>query len=127
MKNTFYSYIILFCFSILFFACEKVEIPDVPEFDKTEILSFNAYDINKSDIIEGVPVIDTDNGNVTVQIKKGADLKQIFVILSISSGATVSPAMNGYEDWSAGSKIYTVTSPSGKHSQKWTITLTHLK
>lgn len=117
------KYISLLLFCVLYMSCEKVEIPNAPEFDVTEIVSFKAYDSNKNDIAKDNPVIDAESCTVTVTLKENIDLKYIFATCGLSAGATISPIMNGYEDWSNMTKTYTVTSASGKDSQQWTITL----
>lgn len=119
------KYISILLFSILCLSCAKVEILDAPEFDLTEIVSFKAYDSNKNDIASDNPVIDTNSYTVTVTLKENIDLKSIFATCGLSSGATISPVMNGYEDWSSMKKVFTVTSASGKHSHQWTIILQH--
>lgn len=116
-----YLSILLFC--LVCNACEKVQIPDAPSFDLTEIVAFKAYDVNKADIATDNPLIDIKTGTILVPIREGVDLKSIFATCGLSSGATISPAMEKYEDWSTSSKSFTVTSASGKRSQQWTITL----
>lgn len=116
------KYIGILLISILCFSCAKVEIPDAPDFDLTEIVAFKAYDTDKKDIATDNPVIDTKTYTITVPIRQDVDLKTIFATCGLSSGATISPLMDGYEDWSEGSRIYTVTSASGKRTQQWTIT-----
>lgn len=111
---------ILFC--IAFIGCEEVIFEDVPEFDKTEILSFKAFAKDKSSIVNGNPAIDQEAGTVTVVIKTNANISDVFANCTLTSGATLSPSLDGYADWSSKSKSFTVTSPSGKRSQQWTIT-----
>ena len=121
MNTIKYLFIILitaFCFS-----CEKVDIEDVPEFDNTTIISFKAYDTNKANITVGDPVIDAIAGTVKVTIKEGTSLSNIFTSCGLSSGANITPALGKYEDWSARTRTFTVTSASGKRSQQWTIIL----
>lgn len=121
MKQLQYIGILLIC--LLCFSCAKVEIPDAPDFDLTEIVAFKAYDSDKKDIATDNPVIDAKANTITVSIRQDVNLKSIFSTCGLSSGATISPLMNGYEDWSAGSRTYVVTSASGKRTQQWTITL----
>ena len=77
--------ILICCFiaGCLFVSCEQPDIPDVPNYDKTEILT--------------------------------------FATCTLSSGATLSPALGGYQDWSGLNKEFTVTSASGKRSKPWTV------
>lgn len=116
-----YVSILLFC--IVCNSCEKVQIPDAPSFDLTEIVAFKAYDVNKADIATDNPLIDIEGGMIIVSVKDEVDLKSIFATCGLSSGATISPAMDKYDDWSTQSKSFIVTSASGKRSQQWTITL----
>ena len=121
MNKLKYIIAIITCFVLS--ACEKTEIPDTPNFDKTEILLVNAYDRNKGNIISENPIIDTEKGTVTISVKTGTDLSSIFLTCGLSSGANISPALDGYSDWSSKTKTFTVTSASGTRSQQWTIIL----
>ena len=121
MNKLKYIIAIITCFVLS--ACEKTEIPDAPNFDKTEILLVNAYDRNKGNIISENPIIDTEKGTVTISVKTGTDLSSIFLTCGLSSGANISPALGGYSDWSSKTKTFTVTSASGTRSQQWTIIL----
>lgn len=115
--------ILITLFSIVLMGCEKVEIEDVPTFDRTEILSFKAYAKDKTSIIMGNPVIDTETSTITVQIQPEANLSEIFATCTLTSGSTISPIMDGYQDWSAGSRTFTVISGSGKRTESWEIRL----
>ena len=121
MNKLKYIIAIITCFFLS--ACEKTEISDAPNFDKTEILLVNAYDRNKGNIISENPIIDTEKGTVTISVKTGTDLSSIFLTCGLSSGANISPALDGYSDWSSKTKTFTVTSASGTRSQQWTIIL----
>ena len=121
MNKLKYIIAIITCFVLS--ACEKTEIPDAPNFDKTEILLVNAYDRNKGNIISENPIIDTEKGTVTISVKTGTDLSSNFLTCGLSSGANISPALDGYSDWSSKTKTFTVTSASGTRSQQWTIIL----
>ena len=121
MNKLKYIIAIITCFVLS--ACEKTEIPDAPNFDKTEILLVNDYDRNKGNIISENPIIDTEKGTVTISVKTGTDLSSIFLTCGLSSGANISPALDGYSDWSSKTKTITVTSASGTRSQQWTIIL----
>ena len=121
MNKLKYIIAIITCFVLS--ACDKTEIPDAPNFDKTEILLVNAYDRNKGNIISENPIIDTEKGTVTISVKTGTDLSSIFLTCGLSSGANISPALDGYSDWSSKPQTFTVTSASGTRSQQWTIIL----
>lgn len=113
--------ILICCFisGYLFVSCEQPDIPDVPNYDKTEILTFKVYDQNKEEI--GTPLILSDKGIVTITVENGTDLSDVFATCTLSSGATLSPSLGGYEDWSGLSKKFTVISASGKRSKAWTV------
>lgn len=112
---------LLFIIMIIYSSCEKVEIPDVPNFDQTLIISLDAYDKHKKRIIIGEPRIDSDNGLIEAIVEKNTDLSNIFIIGGFSTGATICPIMGRYEDWSSMEKQYIVSSSSGKRQQKWTV------
>ena len=103
--------ILICCFiaGCLFVSCEQPDIPDVPNYDKTEILTFKVYNIL------------SDEGVVTITVDEGTDLSNVFATCTLSSGATLSPALGGYQDWSGLNKEFTVTSASGKRSKPWTV------
>lgn len=113
---------LLYCFAIgcLLFSCEQPDIPDVPNYDKTEILTFKVYNLDKEEI--GTPVISSEEGSVVITVDANTDLSQVFATCTLSSGATLSPALGGYQDWRELSKAFTVTSASGKRSKQWTVT-----
>ena len=113
--------ILICCFiaGCLFVSCEQPDIPDVPNYDKTEILTFKVYNQDKEEV--GTPVILSDEGVVTITVDKGTDLSNVFATCTLSSGATLSPALGGYQDWSRPNKEFTVTSASGKRSKPWTV------
>ena len=113
--------ILICCFiaGCLFVSCEQPDIPDVPNYDKTEILTFKVYNQDKEEV--GTPVILSDEGVVTNTGDEGTDLSNVFATCTLSSGATLSPALGGYQDWSGLNKEFTVTSASGKRSKPWTV------
>ena len=66
--------ILICCFiaGCLFVSCEQPDIPDVPNYDKTEILTFKVYNQDKEEV--GTPVILSDEGVVTITVDEGTDL-----------------------------------------------------
>ena len=114
--------ILICCFvaGCLFVSCEQPDIPDVPNYDKTEILAFKVYNQDKEEI--GTPVILSDEGIVSITVENGTDLSNVFATCTLSSGATLSPSLGSYQDWSGLSKEFTVISASGKRSKPWTVT-----
>ena len=113
--------ILICCFiaGCLFVSCEQPDIPDVPNYDKTEILTFKVYNQDKEEV--GTPVILSDEGVVTITVDEGTDLSNVFATCTLSSGATLSPALGGYRDWIGLNKEFTFTSASGKRSKPWTV------
>ena len=70
--------ILICCFvaGCLFVSCEQPDIPDVPNYDKTEILTFKVYNQDKEEI--GTPVILSDEGIVSITVENGTDLSNVF-------------------------------------------------
>ncbi|WP_455640965.1 hypothetical protein [Parabacteroides sp.] len=118
-----FKYIIAIITCFIFSSCEKADIPDAPNFDKTEILLVNAYDESKDNIASENPIIDTEKGTVVISVKTGTNLSKIFLTCGLSAGANISPNLDGYSDWSSKTKTFTVSSASGTRSQQWTISL----
>lgn len=109
--------------SLILTSCEEANIPDAPNYDKTEILSFKIYNVNKESVVVGNPVIDLKTGAISVTVKKNTDLSNLFAICALSSGANLNPSLGGYQDWNTSSRQFTVTSASGNRTKQWTITL----
>lgn len=122
MNKIFFTLICCFIAGCLFVSCEQPNIPDVPNYDKTEILTFKVYNQDKEEI--GTPVIHSDGGTVTVTVDGNTDLSKVFATCTLSSGATLSPSLGGYQNWSELSKKFTVISASGKRSKPWTVIFT---
>ena len=114
--------ILICCFiaGCFFVSCEQPDIPDVPNYDKTEILTFKVYNRDKEEI--GTPVILSEEGTVTITVDASTDLSNVFATCTLSSGATLAPSLGGYQDWSGMSKEFTVISASGKRTKSWTVT-----
>ena len=70
--------ILICCFvaGCLFVSCKQPDIPDVPNYDKTEILTFKVYNQDKEEI--GTPVILSDEGIVSITVENGTDLSNVF-------------------------------------------------
>ncbi|NKI25266.1 hypothetical protein HCG49_01660 [Arenibacter sp. 6A1] len=118
IKNIFTVLLVL-----VMVGCENIEIEDVSTFDRTEILSFKAYGKDKGSILIGKPIINPESGTIVASVKKESDLSEIFATCTLTSGSTISPALDGYRNWSTGSHTFTVTSASGKRTKTWTINL----
>ena len=69
--------ILICCFiaGCLFVSCEQPDIPDVPNYDKTEILTFKVYNQDKEEV--GTPVILSDEGVVTITVDEGTNLSNV--------------------------------------------------
>lgn len=112
---------LIWCFitGCIWVSCEQPNISDVPNYDKTEILTFKVYNQDKEEV--GTPVILSEEGTVTITVDANTDLSNVFATCTLSSGATLSPSLGGYQDWSELSKKFNVISASGKRSKLWTI------
>ena len=64
--------------------------------------------------------IDTENASVYAFVPEGTDLTHLRLVLTISTGASLTPVINGFTDLSSPKK-YTVTSPNGIVQKSWTI------
>ena len=53
-------------------------------------------------------------------VPEGTDLTHLRLVLTISTGASLTPVINGFTDLSSPKK-YTVTSPNGIVQKNWTI------
>ena len=82
--------ILICCFiaGCLFVSCEQPDIPDVPNYDKTEILTFKVYNQDKEEV--GTPVILSDEGVVTITVDEGTDLSNVFATCTLFRSYLVS-------------------------------------
>jgi len=65
-------------------------------------------------------VLSTDT-NIVFTVRGGADVSHLSPMLTLSHGATVSPASGSTHDFSQGAVTYTVTSEDGKWQRRYTV------
>lgn len=118
-----YLYFIMLCISSILWSCEKADIEDSPNYDKTEILNFNIYDTNKKSILVRDAIIDSETGTIQATVSGNSDFSKLFATCTLSPGSTIYPSIAGYQDWSSKSKEFKVVSASGSRDKQWTITL----
>ncbi len=80
--------------------------------DETKILSFYLKRQKSEAVIS--------NTSVTVEVKLGTDISKLESEITVSPGATISPASQEPVDFSNGPVVYTVTAESGK-TRDWLV------
>lgn len=128
MKKISFSIISLLL--LMFTACSEVDIPIYPEHELAEISTIELQGINPDQsisvmtnvMVAGSLQIDVEGKNVSAQISPEADITKIKLILSVSNGAKVTPAISGLQDMSQ-PKTYTIVSANGTVKKDWTITV----
>ena len=86
--------------------------------DGTDILTFNS---GSSEVVE--TTIDTASHEITLRLIAGGNLTSITPEITVSLGATVSPASGETIDLTTGSATYTVTAEDQITSQDWTVSV----
>ena len=91
-------------------------------YEKAEITNVTVY--NRAEgVMSDKTQIDSEAGTVTVTLKKGADITDLKMVATISTGATLTPGMAiGFQDYST-PRTYTVTSPGKTVVKQWTVTV----
>ena len=84
---------------------------------ETDILSFTLAQQT------GPAVINTTNHTVSIQVAYGTDLTVLTPSITVSTGATISPASMTARDFT-NPLTYTVTALDGTTTQVWTVTVT---
>ena len=88
--------------------------------NQTDILTFTLDNLT-------VPaVINTADHTVTAEIELSTGLSALTPVLTVSNGATVSPASGAVVDFSNGAVTFTVTAENGIDAQAWNVTVTLL-
>ncbi|MEM9261738.1 MAG: DUF5018 domain-containing protein, partial [Bacteroidota bacterium] len=85
--------------------------------DATDILTFTLPEET------GGATVDAGNHTVAIEVANGTDVADLTPAITISAGATISPASNVAGDFSA-PVTYTVTAEDGTTQQDWTVTVT---
>lgn len=91
---------------------------DVIDSTATNILTFTLTDQISS------ATINTSGHTVTIQVANGTNLSSLSPAITLSYGATISPASGTAVNFSGGTVSYTVTALDGETTQEWTVTVT---
>ena len=99
-------------------ACSKIDYKINDAYETAAITGITLYAVSDKpvNIIESFE-IDTENASVYAFVP---DLTHLRLVLTISTGASLTPVINGFTDLSSPKK-YTVTSPNGIVQKSWTI------
>lgn len=102
-------------------ACSKIDYQINEAYETAEITGITLYAVSDRpiNVIESFE-IDSENASVNAFVPQGIDLTHLRLVLTISTGATVTPTVNGFIDLST-PKEYTVTSPNGLTQKNWTV------
>ncbi|MBX9189208.1 hypothetical protein HCG69_14205 [Bacteroides sp. K03] len=102
-------------------ACSKIDYQINEAYETAEITGITLYAVSDKpvNVVESFE-IDMENTSVQAFVPQGTDLTHLRLVLTISTGATVTPTVNGFIDLSV-PKEYTVTSPNGLIKKNWTI------
>jgi lipoprotein len=102
-------------------ACSKIDYKINDAYETAAITGITLYAVSDKpvNIIESFE-IDTENASVYAFVPEGTDLTHLRLVLTISTGASLTPVINGFTDLSSPQK-YTVTSPNGIVQKSWTI------
>lgn len=114
-------YIVFFVSFVVTTACSKIDYQINEAYETAEITGITLYAVSDKpvNVVESFE-IDIENTLVQAFVPQGTDLTQLRLVLTISTGATVTPSVNGFIDLSV-PKEYTVTSPNGLVKKDWTI------
>lgn len=114
-------YIVFFVSFVVTTACSKIDYQINEAYETAEITGITLYAVSDKpvNVVESLE-IDIENALVQAFVPQGTDLTQLRLVLTISTGATVTPSVNGFIDLSV-PKEYTVTSPNGLVKKDWTI------
>ena len=114
-------YILFISLYVVVTACSKIDYKINDAYETAAITGITLYAVSDKpvNIIESFE-IDTENASVYVFVPKGTDLTHLRLVLTISTGASLTPVINGFTDLSSPKK-YTVTSPNGIVQKSWTI------
>lgn len=118
IKTRVYVFIILVTSMV---GCSPTDYEISNAYEVANITAVTIYkpDSNPQNIVELFD-IDVDKSIVKAFVPEGADLTRLRLVLTISTGASVSPAVSGFMDLSL-PKEYIVTSPNQIINKKWTI------
>ncbi|MDT7827289.1 malectin domain-containing carbohydrate-binding protein [Pricia sp. S334] len=97
---------------------QAIEILPVPLSDETDVLSFGLNDQTAG------ATIDSGAHTVAIEVANGTDLTSLAPVITLSDGATASPASEEATDFSNGTVTYTVTAEDGTTAQDWAVSVT---
>ena len=108
--------------ALTFMSCGDDDYIVDEAYEKAEITNVTVY--NRAEgVMSDKTQIDSEAGTVTVTLKKGADITDLKMVATISTGATLTPGMAiGFQDYST-PRTYTVTSPGKTVVKQWTVTV----
>lgn len=116
----FQIYLATAVLSVTMLSCSKYEYEPDPAFEKADISAISCYDRSGADAVLSSEIILPMN-MVIVILKPGADITDLKVSITVSSGATVFPSLSvGFKDYTDPVEIE-VTSPGGTVTEKWTL------
>lgn len=116
--------IVYILFSVLLLGivgCSKIDYEISDAYEQADITGITIYAVsdNPVNIIESFE-IDTENAIVRAFVPEDTDLTHLRLVLTLSSGATVSPALGGFRDLSSPLE-FVVTSPNGIKQIAWQV------
>lgn len=116
--------IVYILFSVLLLGivgCSKIDYEISDAYEQADITGITIYAVsdNPVNIIESFE-IDTENAIVRAFVPEGTDLTHLRLVLTLSSGATISPALGGFQDLSL-PLDFVVTSPNGIKQIAWQV------
>lgn len=117
------KYILLFGIALFVSnACSDYEYEPDPAYEKADISAISCYNRAGEDIVQSSSIILPVRLVIAV-LKPGADLTDLKVSITVSSGATVTPSLStGFGDYTQPRTIR-ITSPGGTLSKEWTLML----
>ena len=101
--------------------CAKEEdIAIDPAYEKADIIAVQCYNKNGASVVASSQIA-VPSRSAIVFLKKGENITQIKLSLSVSPGATVDESIPvGYADYTSPRTVI-VTSPGGTQTRQWTI------
>lgn len=116
--------IVYILFSVLLLGivgCSKIDYEISDAYEQADITGITIYAVsdNPANVIESFE-IDTENATVRAYVPEGTELTHLRLVLTLSSGATISPALGGFQDLSL-PLDFVVTSPNGIKQIAWQV------
>lgn len=103
-------------------SCSDYEYTPDPAYEKADVSAISCYNRAGENVMQSVSIV-LPTRMVIAVLKPGADVTDLKVSVTVSSGATVTPALStGFEDYTEHRTIW-VTSPGKTVSKEWTLML----